>query len=52
MVEVDGPTHVADEDRIRTAWLAARGYRVVRIGNADVLDAFDLAQTLARLVDL
>ncbi|MEX2298105.1 MAG: DUF559 domain-containing protein [Dongiaceae bacterium] len=40
IVEVDGGQH-ADavfEDRVREAWLAARGYRVVRFWNNEVID--------------
>ena len=38
VIEVDGDTHADPErDRRRTAWLVARGYRIVRVHNADVM---------------
>ncbi|MCL5275111.1 MAG: endonuclease domain-containing protein [Chloroflexi bacterium] len=41
VIEIDGDVHAmpeqAEHDRQRTAWLAARGYRVVRFTNDDVL---------------
>ena len=39
VVEVDGGQHNQRqaEDAARTAWLAARGYRVMRFWNSDVL---------------
>lgn len=37
IIEVDGDTHDAAEDRIRDDKLAEFGYRVVRVTNADVL---------------
>ena len=42
-IEVDGESHAADpaRDRRRTAWLAARGWRVVRFTNAEVLGNLD-----------
>ncbi len=36
IVEVDGGQH-ADESRARTNWLEARGYRIIRFWNNDVL---------------
>ena len=36
IVEVDGGHH-ADDDEARTRWLEARGYRVIRFWNNDVL---------------
>jgi len=36
VVEVDGGQH-ADDGDTRTRWLAARGYRVIRFWNNDVL---------------
>ena len=36
IVEVDGGQH-ADEGEARTRWLEARGYRVIRFWNNDVL---------------
>ena len=40
VVEADGPSHdlTAAADAERTAWLATRGYQVVRFRNSDVLD--------------
>ncbi|MBD8063986.1 DUF559 domain-containing protein [Devosia sp. PTR5] len=41
VVEIGGDSHYGDEgiarEAARTAFLAARGFRVVRFGNADVL---------------
>jgi very-short-patch-repair endonuclease len=39
IIEVDGGQHAAREaaDDIRTSWLEARGYRVLRFWNNDVL---------------
>ena len=39
IVEVDGGQHAIDEakDLVRTKWLEARGYRVLRFWNNDVL---------------
>jgi very-short-patch-repair endonuclease len=53
VVEADGPSHdlTADADASRTAWLATRGYRVVRFRNADVLaDRQSVWRTLCALV--
>jgi very-short-patch-repair endonuclease len=43
IVEVDGGQHNADEekDEKRTRWLEARGYRVIRFWNNDVLSNTD-----------
>jgi len=43
IVEVDGGQHAEDvvADTRRTAWLEARGYRVVRFWNNDVLENVD-----------
>jgi len=45
IVEVDGGQHNDDEeaerDKIRTAWLNERGYRVLRFWNNDVLNSTD-----------
>ena len=40
IVEVDGGQH-ADENGARTRWLEARGYRVIRFWNNDVLGNTD-----------
>jgi len=37
VVEVDGDTHDPVADDRRDAWLGARGFRVVRFSNADVI---------------
>ena len=38
VIEVDGDTHNDEaRDERRTAWLAAQGYRVVRVSNDDVM---------------
>ncbi|PCG09850.1 hypothetical protein COA17_06215 [Sphingomonas ginsenosidimutans] len=51
-IEVDGDTH-ADQSRDdrRTAWLKARGYRVMRFTNADVMMNLDgVLQTILSAV--
>jgi very-short-patch-repair endonuclease len=40
IIEVDGGQHADDSDR-RTAWLEARGYRVIRFWNNEVLTNID-----------
>ena len=53
VIELDGGQHVADaaRDRSRDAWLAARGYRVLRFWNNDVMRDTDavLAEILRAL---
>src|SRR5205085_542305 len=41
IVEVDGDTHDEDKDRLRDDILAARGLRVVRVTNDDVMTNMD-----------
>jgi very-short-patch-repair endonuclease len=43
VIEVDGSQHFdeADADRERTEWLEARGYRVLRFWNDEVLQQTD-----------
>ena len=45
IIEIDGSQHAEDEHRIsdasRTEWLEARGYRVMRFWNIDVLKTPD-----------
>jgi len=42
IVEVDGSQHLSSKaDEERTAWLAARGFRVLRFWNNDVLQRTD-----------
>jgi very-short-patch-repair endonuclease len=43
IIEVDGGQHTSTEteDEARTRWLAARGYRVMRLWNNDVLGNTD-----------
>ena len=43
VIEIDGDTHVSQEDydAVRTAYLEASGYRVIRFTNADVLGNLD-----------
>ena len=53
IVEVDGGQHAVDQerDRERTAWLEARGHRVIRVWNAEVIDNIEgvLATIVRRL---
>jgi very-short-patch-repair endonuclease len=39
IVEVDGPSHelTGGRDEVRTRWLIAQGFRVIRFSNEDVL---------------
>ncbi|WP_151115784.1 endonuclease domain-containing protein [Hypericibacter adhaerens] len=39
VIELDGGSHVETEgyDKVRTAWLEAKGYRVLRFWNNDVM---------------
>lgn len=49
IIEVDGGQHDAERERdaARTAWLNARGYRVIRFWNNDVLDHLEgVVQTI------
>jgi very-short-patch-repair endonuclease len=43
IVEVDGPSHefTAGEDEVRTRWLIAQEFRVLRFTNEDVLFSMD-----------
>jgi very-short-patch-repair endonuclease len=36
VVEADGPFHDAQQDARRDAWLAARGFRVLRFSNGEI----------------
>ena len=36
VVEADGPFHDPDRDAQRDAWLASRGFRVLRFANGDI----------------
>jgi very-short-patch-repair endonuclease len=53
VVELDGGQHSADaaRDRSRDAWLASRGYRVLRFWNNEVMRDIDavLAEILRHL---
>jgi very-short-patch-repair endonuclease len=51
VVEVDGASHdeQIEYDTARTAWLTARGYRVIRFTNEDVLHRTDAV--LSTIVD-
>jgi very-short-patch-repair endonuclease len=53
VVEVDGSQHIEDVayDDVRTAFLATKGYRVIRVWNNDVMQRMDgvLAAILDRL---
>jgi very-short-patch-repair endonuclease len=53
VVEVDGDSHDGPEhisyDQIRTDYLSAHGYRVIRFRNEEVLT--NLSQVLGRIVD-
>ena len=56
IIEADGPFHDADRDRVRDAWLATQGFRVMRLSNAEievwpdrVLDEIREAIGLARI---
>ena len=56
IVEVDGATHGSDEERRyderRDAWLARHGWRVLRIGNADVYqDSASTAEMICAIAE-
>lgn len=55
VVEIDGETHVGQEDYdlVRTAFFEARGYRVLRFSNDDVMANLDgvLISILSALAD-
>lgn len=45
VIEIDGDSHAEPDqeeyDRVRTEWLEARGYKVIRITNRDVYQQFE-----------
>ncbi|EXS67997.1 endonuclease domain-containing protein [Sphingobium sp. Ant17] len=41
VIEIDGGQHSEEADRARTGFLEARGLRVMRFWNSDVVDNFD-----------
>ncbi len=47
VIEIDGPTHASDEQRIhdvaRDAWFRREGFCVLRLSNDFVIGATDLA---------
>jgi very-short-patch-repair endonuclease len=47
VIEIEGDTHDLESaaERVRTAWLEAQGYRVIRFSNGEVVEA-DIARTL------
>ena len=47
VIEADGPSHGGPCDATRDAWLAERGFRVIRLWNRDILG--DLSGCLARI---
>ena len=54
VVEVDGGQHAIDteNDAVRTAWLEAQGFRVLRFWNNDVLGNIGgVAQTICRALE-
>ena len=54
VIEVDGGQHAeqADSDQRRTAWLAARGFRVLRFWNNDVFEHLDeVCETILRALE-
>ncbi|HIC81777.1 MAG TPA: endonuclease domain-containing protein [Kiloniellaceae bacterium] len=52
VVELDGGQHAdhAQEDEARTAWLEARGFRVLRFWNSEVLE--NMEGVLERIVEV
>jgi type I restriction enzyme R subunit len=54
VVEIDGPSHAADEQRIhdaaRDAWFQREGFRILRLSNDLVIGATDLA--IGRIIDV
>ncbi|WP_448663462.1 endonuclease domain-containing protein [Sphingomonas sp. CJ20] len=52
IVEVDGSQHTEDVDAARTAFLEAKGYRVIRFWNTDVLENLEgVATTIAAALE-
>jgi very-short-patch-repair endonuclease len=56
IVEIDGETHVAEEDARRDVFLARRGFTTIRFTNGDVMTNMDgvltaILQTLESLPD-
>lgn len=51
IIEIDGDSHAVQKeyDRERTAWLTARGYRVIRFQNRDVLH--NIEGVLAKILE-
>ena len=50
IVEVDGGQHSEEADRSRTAWIEARGYRLIRFWIHDVMDNVDgVLETIAKV---
>jgi very-short-patch-repair endonuclease len=55
VIEVDGGQHDwrNEEDEIRTLYLEARGYRVIRFWNNEVFENMDgVLQVIARMLDV
>jgi very-short-patch-repair endonuclease len=52
VVEIDGPSHTSGEQRLRDqkrdTWLAANGFRVLRLSNDLVIGAPELAEQRIR----
>jgi very-short-patch-repair endonuclease len=44
VIEIDGPSHEAEEQRARDAWLTANGFRVLRLSNDLVIGTPELAE--------
>jgi very-short-patch-repair endonuclease len=53
VIEADGGQHAQNnEDTVRTAWLEAHGWRVLRFWNGDVLGTIDgVLETIVRAIE-
>jgi very-short-patch-repair endonuclease len=54
IVEADGPFHDPERDAIRDAWLQAKGFRVLRFSNQEIMGSAELVadRILAALDEL
>ncbi|MFC3440882.1 endonuclease domain-containing protein [Sphingobium rhizovicinum] len=50
IIELDGGQHDEGKDAARSAWLQAKGYRLLRIWNHEAIENFDGVMEAIRLV--
>lgn len=51
IVEADGPFHTAERDAVRDAWLAERGFRVLRFKNSQIDAKDEVLGTILQAVE-